>query len=118
MSEVCRHCRRRCRNRPRGLCQRCYDDGAVRRLYPGRPAPYGENGSGELPAAAVADVPGSPGKLAAIAERVRLGLSPWHPGDPVQGPEPRAPTVAVVHRLVFWGSRAGGGWRRSGHAGD
>jgi hypothetical protein len=39
------------------------------------------NGKGKLPSSPTGALPGSPEKVAILAERARLGQSLWHPDD-------------------------------------
>ena len=82
----CTHCRTGKVNRPRGLCWGCFYAPGVRSLYPPT-AIQARRGVGNLtgrrPAAVepTAACPGTEEKIAALAERARLGLDLWHPID-------------------------------------
>lgn len=86
---VCRHCRRRAVNRPRGTCWSCYYTPGVRNLYPSR-ARRGVGLGNPSASLAVpeptAAVPGTPEKVAVLEERARLGQRLWHPADAVRDP--------------------------------
>jgi hypothetical protein len=83
---ICRHCHESPVSRPRGLCWACYYMPGVRELYPstskfGRRGVGNFNGSLPLPAFPTPTMPGSPEKIAVLAERARLRESLWHPDD-------------------------------------
>lgn len=83
---LCRHCQKVKSNRPRGLCWSCYYRPGVRDQYPST-SKYARRGVGDFngktaQAAQPTDaLPGTPEKVAVLAERARLGLSLWHPLD-------------------------------------
>jgi hypothetical protein len=84
--DVCRHCEKMPVNRPRGLCWTCYYTPGVRGQYPplGKAAHRGVgNLTGEqpLPAEPCGHPPGTPEKLACLAERARRGEQLFHPAD-------------------------------------
>src|SRR5262245_15007973 len=86
MNTICQHCRRCKVNRPRGLCWTCYYTPGVRELYPptskfARCGPGNFNGNAPLPAFPTASPPGSPEKVAVMAERARMHQNLWHPCD-------------------------------------
>lgn len=90
---VCRHCSKAKVNRPKGLCWSCYYTPAVRDLYPST-SKYARrvlpnfSGARPAPAAPTTAAPGTPEKVAVLAERARLGQQlhhdhdARHPGDP------------------------------------
>jgi hypothetical protein len=83
---VCRHCRKANISRPRRLCWCCYYAPGVRDLYPStsKYARRGEgnfNGTAPPPAFPTGALPGSPEKIAVLAERARFKQSLWHPDD-------------------------------------
>jgi hypothetical protein len=83
---MCRHCNQVRANRPRGLCWSCYSKPGVRELYPStskyaRRGVGNSNGKIHLPAEPTSALPGTPEKVAVLEERVRLGVSLWHPLD-------------------------------------
>jgi hypothetical protein len=84
-AKLCRHCNRAKVNRPRGLCWTCYYTPGVKDLYPStsRYARRGiGNGYSDKPASVPTDAaPGSPEKLAVIADRVKSRESTSHPDD-------------------------------------
>jgi hypothetical protein len=83
---LCRHCRRKKVNRPRGLCWPCYYTPGVREKYPST-SKYARRGVCDFddrPAVAARPTeaaPGTPGKVAEMEDRARLGQSLWHPLD-------------------------------------
>jgi len=91
-TRICRHCRRRSVNRPRGLCGGCYYRDGVRDLYP----PADERFSSSLPHAAkyrnpnrpasrpTTALPGTPEKVQEMRRRVRYGQAI----DPPRGRTP------------------------------
>jgi len=86
MNMICRHCGRAKVNRPRGLCWSCYYAPGVRDRYPSTSkfARRGEgnfNGNPDLPPTPTDARPGSPEKIAILAERARMKQSLWHPDD-------------------------------------
>ncbi len=83
---LCRHCQAASISRPRGLCWKCYYTPGVRASYPStsKYAYRGEgnfNGVAPLPAFPTAALPGSPEKIAVLAERARMKQNLWHPED-------------------------------------
>ena len=84
-AKICRHCHLKHVARPRGLCWCCYYAPSIRRLY----APacrYGRRGvgvRGKDPCDPTAAMPGTPEKIAVLAERARFNQRLWHPEDPV-----------------------------------
>ena len=83
---MCRHCRRPRVNRPRGLCWSCYYRPGVRELFPitskfARRGVLDFNGRTFLAPVPTGALPGTPEKVAVLAERAGLGLSLWHPRD-------------------------------------
>jgi hypothetical protein len=99
---ICRHCQKTPVNRPRGLCWSCYYRPGVRDLYPST-SKYARRGVGNftgpapLPETPTEALPGSPEKLAILAERARRKQSLWHPADaPMGGREGRRPMVLAT----------------------
>ena len=96
---ICRHCHQSKVNRPRGLCWSCYYKPGVRELYPST-SKFARRGVGNfcgvapLPPFPTTAAPGSPEKVAILAERARLGLSLWHPLDAPMDAESRCLGVA------------------------
>lgn len=83
----CRHCRGGRVSRPRGLCWACYYTPGVREQYPST-SKFAREGVGNrgfrrsLPPPFPTDaLPGTPEKIAVLAERARLGQELWHPED-------------------------------------
>ena len=82
----CRHCQKNRVTRPRGLCWTCYYTDGVRDRYPSV-SKYGHrgignfNGAGARPAFPTSAAPGSPEKLAILAQRAQLRQSLFHPDD-------------------------------------
>jgi hypothetical protein len=82
---LCRHCGEQLATRPRGLCASCYYQPELRTLYP----PTGKCGRRgldskrlrRLPSTPTRALPGTPEKIAVLAERLHLGLELWHPDD-------------------------------------
>lgn len=85
LAPTCRHCSAKPVSRPRGLCKRCFYTDGVRDLYPST-SKYAHRGEGNgfrtppLPDPTEA-APGSPEKLAVLAERAKRKLGLWHPHD-------------------------------------
>ena len=83
---LCRHCQKVKSNRPRGLCWSCYYTPGVREQYPST-SKFAQrgiddfNGPTSLPFAPTSALPGTPEKLAVLAERARLKQALWHPLD-------------------------------------
>ncbi len=83
---MCRHCNHSRSNRPRGLCWSCYYAPGVRERYPstskfGRRGIGNFFGKGKLPAEPTEALPGTPEKIAVLAERARRKESLFHPDD-------------------------------------
>src|SRR5581483_5761260 len=83
---LCRHCNRVPSNRPRGLCWSCYYTPGVREQYPStskfaRRGVSDFNGHVAPAAQPTTALPGTPEKVAILAERARLRQSLWHPQD-------------------------------------
>jgi hypothetical protein len=82
----CRCCGRNKVNRPRGLCWTCYYTPGVKERYPST-SKYANRGTGNFRGIAPMPItptnarPGSPEKIAILAERVRSRVSLWHPQD-------------------------------------
>jgi hypothetical protein len=83
---VCRHCHTGRASRAKGLCWRCSRSPDVRKRYPST-SKYTRRGLGHfagpapLPTEPTRHPPGSPGKLAVMAERARRKQSLFHPDD-------------------------------------
>lgn len=83
---ICQHCRKSKVNRPRGLCWSCYYKPGVREQFPST-SKYARRGVGNfcgvapIPAFATVAAPGSPEKIAILAERAQNRQSLWHPED-------------------------------------
>ena len=82
----CRHCRCRPVCRPRGLCWRCFYTPAIRRLYPitskfARGSILDFYGLPISAFTATNALPGTPEKIAVLAQRAELRQSLWHPDD-------------------------------------
>ena len=78
--KLCRHCDRRKASKPRGLCFCCFNS-AARDLYPLAPRVREAPGGGRLPAEPTAELPGTPGKVRVMAERVARREALFHPDD-------------------------------------
>lgn len=82
---VCRHCSRDRANRSRGLCWACFERPAVRAKY--APARHRRGaapdfyGRAPLPESPTDAAPGSPEKVAVMAERASRGRALFHPRD-------------------------------------
>ena len=82
---LCCHCHREPANRPRGLCWRCYHTPGVREQYPST-SKYTRRGVGNLtgdrpPPVPTDTLPGTPERVAVLAERAMRGEHLFHPGD-------------------------------------
>jgi hypothetical protein len=83
----CRHCRRLAVRHARGLCQPCYRDPCVRKLFPAlrptRRPPQFVGAADDLEIARLPThyPPGSEGKIAVLAARCAAGLPLFHPAD-------------------------------------
>lgn len=88
MAKMCRHCKQKTCNRPRGLCWTCFYNAEVRKLYEcyssdkyARRGILDKNGHTSAPGEPTDALPGSAEKIAVLAERAARGLSLWHPLD-------------------------------------
>lgn len=83
---LCRHCHERPVNRPRGLCWGCYYTPGIRECYPST-SKFARRGTGifkgsaPLPRVPTPALPGTPEKVAALADRAKNMQSLWHPLD-------------------------------------
>ena len=82
----CQHCKRNPISRPRRLCWECFYRPGVRDLYPStHPNAYRGLANGNFTAkrsgCPTQAKPGSPEKIAVLAERVRQGVALWHADD-------------------------------------
>jgi hypothetical protein len=83
----CRHCRQRNACRPRGLCWTCFYTPGVRRRYPAKTTGFAHRGSGSgimraaLPPFPTNARPGTPEKIAVLAERAAIPAELFHPED-------------------------------------
>jgi hypothetical protein len=110
---ICRHCGTNPVNRPRGLCWSCYYRPGVRDQYPST-SKYARRGVGNFNGAAAPPefptdaAPGSPEKVAILAQRARLKQSLWHPADaPMDRESQRGPRFAPRPQLQVWRASAG-----------
>lgn len=86
--KICRHCELRRVLRPRGLCDSCYKQPAVRALYPST-SPYARRGRGQsgsvggdrLPDRACEAPAGSAERIIELERRAAAGVNLNHPGD-------------------------------------
>jgi hypothetical protein len=85
---LCKHCGLRKPNRTtRGLCNRCFDDKAVRGLYPVKALHYLHKGVGFEMAKSLRGwkpttaLPGTPEKVKVLMQRASMGYPLWHPQD-------------------------------------
>jgi len=96
---LCRHCHHATISRPRKLCWVCYNKPAIRDLYPPS-SKYARRGSGNyfaqapLPIFATLALPGTPEKIAIMAQRVQERRQVFHPHDA---------TLERVHELATVG---------------
>ncbi len=82
---LCRHCHQAHVARPRGLCWVCYYTPGVRELYPPT-SKFARRGLGlsaarALPPQPTPALPGTPEKIAVLAQRAALRQELWHPDD-------------------------------------
>jgi hypothetical protein len=96
---LCKHCGHVPPNRPRGLCWSCYYRPGIRDQYPStskfaRRGVHDFNGKALLPPEPTRAPPGSPEKVAILAQRARLRQSLWHPSDAPMDLESRRLGVA------------------------
>lgn len=82
---LCRHCQQANVARPRGLCWVCYYTPGVRELHPST-SKFGRRGLGlgaarTLPPWSTGALPGTPEKIAVLAQRAALRQELWHPDD-------------------------------------
>jgi hypothetical protein len=100
---ICRHCHQTKVNRPRGLCWGCYYRPGVREKYPST-SKFARRGIGNFcgqapsPSCPTAALPGTPEKVAVLAERARNRQTLWHPND-----------ANVVHGSIVGMRRAAAG---------
>lgn len=83
---ICRHCKVRVVNRARGLCHSCYLHSDTRHLYPStspchRRGVEDANRTGPIPSTPTPALPGTPDKIAVLAERAVRGEQLFHPHD-------------------------------------
>ena len=96
---MCKHCRTNKVNRPRGLCWNGYYTPGVKERFPST-SKYARRGEGNIcgnaPTAPIptAHAPGTPEKMAVMAERARKKQALWHPLDAQYEGDPR-PFVAL-----------------------
>lgn len=92
--EKCASCQIRVAVRPRGLCQRCHRDPVTRNAFPKVESKHARRGSAQTndrlpdPPEPTHHRPGSPEKIAVMAERLAAGYHPHHPGDCLVLPDP------------------------------
>lgn len=91
---MCRHCKQSFISRPRALCWNCFYDPEVRDLYPISASKFNRRGVGNdvlrvTPAAyPTAATPGTPEKIAVLAERASSRQELFHPEDFLPTVEP------------------------------
>lgn len=84
---ICLHCGREPANRPRGLGYRCFYTPGVRAQYPPTDLKFAYRGYGvgnsdpPAPACPTTAAPGSPNKVAVLADRAAAGRALHHPAD-------------------------------------
>lgn len=82
----CVHCKKFRPHRPRGLCERCYYDPEIVKLYP-KTSKFARRGVGFNDEQSDAEVtptkslPGTADKIDVLSERAALGLPLFHPFD-------------------------------------
>ena len=89
MKPVCKHCERWTANKPRGLCQSCYNTPGVREMYPStskfaRRGLLADNESTEDPPlakTATETCPGSLERQEVYTQRIMEGRAMFHPDD-------------------------------------
>jgi len=86
----CRHCRSRYQSRPGRLCRTCYDQPDVREHYLAGcvracVSPTPTSSLSPRPAHPTAALPGTPEKMAVMAQRALQGASLFHPDDAAWG---------------------------------
>ena len=85
---LCRHCHHGPISRPRQLCWSCFYTPGVRDLYPCT-SKFGRRGLGNfcgnapLPPFPTQAAPGSPEKIALLAQRAQERQQLFHPGDAI-----------------------------------
>lgn len=98
---LCRYCRRKRANRPRGLCWTCYYTPGLRDLFPST-SKFARRGVGNfygqppLPDEPTDALPGSEEKIRVLMERAAKGQALFHPDDatlPLPSPESCLPTT-------------------------
>jgi hypothetical protein len=108
MIPVCKHCRTNKVNRPRGLCWNCYYAPGVRDQYPStsKYARRGEgnfNGNAPFDAEPTTHAPGTPEKMAVMAQRAKRKLALWHPLDAQFEGDPRPLSVLRLAQMAMAG---------------
>ncbi len=81
---LCRHCRQEIVTRPRGLGWRCFYTPGVRDMYAPHPKSHVQVSTSPtgLPEPTTT-LPGTPERLAVLADRAAAGLRLWNPADAV-----------------------------------
>lgn len=91
---LCRHCKQGSVCRPRGLCWGCYTTLSIRAMYPPT-SKFAYRGHGQYfaegtePDAPTDALPGTPEKVAILAQRALRGQRLWHPADATLETMPR-----------------------------
>lgn len=86
MSRLCLHCGKSPASRPRGLCWTCYYTPGFRERFP-PVSKFGVRGVGNeyrqapMPPFPTRALPGTPEKIAVLAQRALLRQALWHPDD-------------------------------------
>ena len=84
---ICRHCKWRKVNRPRGLCYPCFTDPLIKMLYPASVSKFARRGIGcenvrpKSPSGPTDTRPGSAARIAVLADRAERMESLFHPDD-------------------------------------
>lgn len=99
----CCHCFKRKVSRPRGLCWTCYYTPGVKELHPST-SKYARRGVGNtmrgslLPPEPTNALPGSPEKIAVMAQRAEMGCCLFHPADARYPGDPLPDEFRRLHR--------------------
>lgn len=96
----CKHCKRRKCDRPRGLCSTCYFTPSIREQYKTKfnptANPLTTKGIEPVP---TSYLPGTQGKVEALALRVKRGERLWHKDDAGMGDQRQLACGVVPEHL-------------------
>lgn len=103
---LCKHCQQRRRNRPRGLCFKCFFCREIREQYPkthgGNWKFEGQDFNGTAPLGSPTDAePGTPEKIAVMEGRASSKQALFHPLDPVMEKRKEMGGCGCVHRIAM-----------------